>query len=244
MSTPKLAQDDQEMIDRFLAAYNAIDKALRTRLKPRPDKSQSFVYVVDQYARRYPSWGDGQILKQYADLRNFIVHEQTRPQQPLAVPTRAVVQTIEQVLERLNRRATIGFGKKKVVSFELDDPLSKVLKTIGRTDFSQFPVYDTGHEFRGVLTENGITRWLANHISKIALVDFDEERVRTVLKEEEPRKNYLFVPRDSSVDEVTSEFAHRPLLEVVLITQNGRSSERLLGLATRWDILKAAEVES
>lgn len=85
------------------------------------------------------------------------------------------------------------------------------------------------------LTENGITRWLANHIGKLALVDFDDERVRTVLKEEEPRKNYLFLPRASSVDEVTSEFAHRPLLEGVLITHYGKSSERLLGMVTRWD---------
>ena len=64
--------------------------------------------------------------------------------------------------------------------------------------------------------------------------------MRQVLKNEEVRVNYHFVARATRVDDVTGLFASQPLLEGVLITENGRKSETLIGIATRWDIMLRA----
>jgi hypothetical protein len=37
---------------------------------------------------------------------------------------------------------------------------------------------------------------------------------------------------------VRISFAKQPLLEALLITETGKRTERLVGLATRWDILR------
>jgi hypothetical protein len=101
-------------------------------------------------------------------------------------------------------------------------------------------VYE-GKQFRGLLTENGITRWLAGHVVRtLSLVELDDIHVGQVLRNEEKRGNYHFALRDTRVEDLSSLFAKQPLLEAVLITTNGKETEKLLGVATRWDILQLA----
>jgi CBS domain-containing protein len=54
---------------------------------------------------------------------------------------------------------------------------------------------------------------------------------------EEHRKNCEFIPRNSSMIETESHFERNPLLEALLVTENGKTNEKLLGIITRWDIL-------
>jgi predicted transcriptional regulator len=111
-----------------------------------------------------------------------------------------------------------------------------VLKIIDERDYSQFPVY-ADKRFRGLLTENGVTRWLARHVAKtLSLVELDEIPIGHVLQNEEERKNHQFVSRNMRVDDVSALFAKQALLEAVLLTASGKESEKLLGIATRWDI--------
>jgi predicted transcriptional regulator len=118
-----------------------------------------------------------------------------------------------------------------------DESLAKVLKRVSQKEYSQFPVYD-GDKFRGLLTENGITRWLAHHVSKkMSLVELEEVPIKQVLPEEETRPNWLFVSRNHTVDEVKGLFAEKELLEAVLITDAGKPAEKPIGIVTRWDVL-------
>jgi predicted transcriptional regulator len=94
------------------------------------------------------------------------------------------------------------------------------------------------NRFLGMLTENGVTRWLARHVVRtLSLVELDEIFVSNVLQSEEVRKNHQFVPGDMRVDELSALFAKQALLEAVLVTASGKQTEDLLGIATRWDIL-------
>jgi hypothetical protein len=45
--------------------------------------------------------------------------------------------------------------------------------------------------------------------------------------------------RDQRVDDLLGRFATNPLLEAALITERGKESEKLMGIATRWDVLQA-----
>jgi hypothetical protein len=63
-------------------------------------------------------------------------------------------------------------------------------------------------------------------------------RVGHVLENEEERGNWQFVSRDTHVDDVRVLFGTQVLLEAVLITASGKQSEKLLGIATRWDMLQ------
>ena len=233
MPSPQV--EPQDLIERFLAAYNSIDAELRHRLQL--DPYESFSRVVEAYSAQHRYWPDAQKLRRYAELRNFLAHGPTQPYKRLAIPTQEVVADIEQVRIRLSELVLPRF-QRNVLSLREDTTLAAVLGTIAQTDFSQFPVYTQDGEFVGLLTENGITRWLAHHtVRDIPLVDFDEIPIADVFAEEETLSNHRFIARTKPLGEVVSEFGRNPLLEAVLITHNGKPSEELLGIVTRWDLL-------
>ena len=224
------------MVERFEAAYNSIDHFLRKRLHK--EQSASFTALVADYERTHKIGTDGDYLRMAANLRNVLVHQKTKPHQPVAVPTMPVVDTLERICRRLTKPPlVVPRFQRSVEGVTLSESLAKVLRRVSQRDYSQFPVYD-GEKFRGLLTVNGITRWLAHHVSKkMSLVELEEVPVKHVLQQEEMRPNCWFIARGNTVDEVKSLFAVKELLEAVLITESGKPAEKPMGIVTRWDVL-------
>lgn len=224
------------LIDRFIAAYNAIDRQLRFMLGT--EDEVSFAQLVRRYCDKHPNWrSGGETLLQFTSVRNALIHNATEPTRYLSVPLPGVVEQIEHIRDSLrNPERVIPKFQRRVAMIGPDEPLSKALQIIYGEKFSQLPVYD--HDaFKGVLTENGITRWLARHVAdELELVDLSEVPVRKALREEEKRPNHAFVPSGMSVQDVVGQFSTNPELEVVLITAGGKRTERPLGIITAWDI--------
>jgi predicted transcriptional regulator len=186
-------------------------------------------------------WRDADLLKTIADVRNAIVHDKVEPYRYVAVPTPEIVEGLRTCPNRLlNPARAIPKFQRVVETISIPDTLVQVLRIIKKRDYSQFPVYD-GQRFRGLLTENGITRWLAHHVAtSLSLVELEDAHVGQVLENEGKIKNYHFTARDTRVDDLIGQFALHELLEVVLITADGKESQSLLGIVTRWDIIQAA----
>jgi predicted transcriptional regulator len=247
VATPKLfpngtdlSNEQLDLIQRFEADYNAVDHMLRSALGV--DKQPSFSYLVTEYSRRHAIWPDAEALRKIAEVRNAIVHGKTEPYDYVAIPTIGIADKLRKSRERLTNPArAIPKFQRVVEMVSTQDTLARVLKVINERDYSQFPVYK-GDEFRGLLTENGITRWLAHHVvDTLSLVELDDIYIEDVLRSEEERKNHQFVPRSMLVDDVSASFASEASLEAVLITSNGKHTEKLLGIVTRWDILHLHE---
>jgi predicted transcriptional regulator len=232
-----LPKEQLDLIEQFEADYNAVDHFLRKA--PGSDKLASFRHLVNEYSHTHAGWRDADLLRMIAELRNVIVHGKTAPYAYVAVPTPTVVRNLRGCRDRLiNPARVIPKFRGEVETVSIDDTLARVLKIIKHREYSQFPVYE-GKRFQGLLTENGITRWLANHVAtQFSLVELDDVPVKQVLQNEEERRNYQFVARDMRVDDASGLFKSHELLEAVLITASGKESERLLGIATRWDMIR------
>lgn len=232
------------LAERFLAAYNAIDRHLREVMQ-KPNH-QGFSSLVREYGSGHPRWMDreGSHLFAFADLRNVIVHNKVEPYRYLSIPLPEVVQAIEAIRDHLlDPERVIPTFQEEVVIVTPQTPLSAVLRLISERGFSQFPVYER-NQFRGLLTENGITRWLAHYrVSTETIVELEDETVERVLAREEDRRNWAFVSRDTPVDDVVEMFAAEPLLEALLITHSGSPAQAPLGIITGWDILRRSRIE-
>ncbi|WP_416673605.1 CBS domain-containing protein [Egbenema bharatensis] len=234
----QLSQEEQTRCQTFLSTFNDIEAYLRQTLKE--NEQTEFKRLIDQYIDRRKAWrSDRQKLRNLADLRNILVHQTTEPSQYPAVPSERTIKQVKQFRDRLiNPLKVIPTFQREVETLTPERPLAWVFQRINACDYSQFPVYE-GDRFIGLLTENGITRWLARHtVTNLTLIEFEEILITKLLPEEEIRTNCSFIARDISVDEVIEQFSDNLFLEAVLITQNGKKSEKLLGIATRWDILK------
>lgn len=230
--------EELEKIERFRTAFNNIEKLLAHEV--RASEHATFTKLLNAFSERNPGWRetDGQKLRAYSGLRNALVHDRLEPQLYLSVPLPFVVEDIEKILQRLRTpERIIHHFETKVATVRTTDSLSNVLELIHTNAFSQFPVYDNQDLFKGLLTENGITRWLAlKATSEQKPVRPSLVTVETILRSEEKRQNFRFVPKHLRVDEVMGLFSNEMLLEAVLVTEHGKNNENLLGIATRWDI--------
>ena len=231
-----LTKEQRDLIEQFEADYNEVDRFLRASLDS--DDYVGFAKLIRRYASIHVGWADAAFLMTIAKIRNLIVHERTDLHRHVVIPTLAVAEGLKHCKERLmNPARAVPTFQRTVETISIDDTLRRVLEIVEKRDYSQFPVYE-GKRFRSLLTENGVTRWLARHVSKsVSSVRLGDTSVSQVLQNEEERKNHQFVRQDMRVDDVTALFAKQALLEAVLVTPNGDETESLLGIATRWDIL-------
>lgn len=233
-----LTAEQLDLIKRFQAAYNSIDRKLRSIQNL--GEEVSFTEVVKKYVSAHPIWhARGDILRELGNLRNVLVHNETRPERYLAVPLSSVVMQIEQIRDALiNPLLVIPKFQRQVALVTSSAFLSTALKTMNDGNYSQLPVYNAD-AFQGVITENGIARWLASYVSnKDEIVDLSEIPVKDALRQEEKRPYFLFVSKQTPVDNVVEKFTSNPELEVVLITANGKRTEKLLGIITTFDIVR------
>jgi predicted transcriptional regulator len=234
--TKDFRKHQRDLIEEFLCAYNTIDKNLRQRLNV--DRKLSFVQMVKDFSREHPAWLNVDLLETAAEVRNFIVHGQRTPYEPPVVPTQGLVDQMKTACEKLtDPERVVPRFQRPVESVTPKDSLAQVLCRIAECGYSQFPIYNET-AFQGLLTENGITRWLAHHVAlELSLIELEEIPVKQVFREEEHRPNWRFVPRNEPVIRARELFS-QDLLEAVLITQSGTQKEKLLGIITRWDILQ------
>ena len=233
---------DLDLIERFVGAYNAIDLHLEGVLKM--ESNSSFRSLVDLYAKRNRWWKHADQLRIFAGLRNVIVHDKIEAYKYVCVPSEESVASIEKIRDSLiNPERAVAKFRRDVVTITLEDTLATVLGLIKERQYSQFPVCEHAHgrctRFVGVLTENGITRWLAHYVTnELSLIELNEVSVAAVLPRQEKRPNYQFVAQDTPVEQIAYLFHENMYLEAVLITQHGGEREKLLGITTRGDIMR------
>ncbi len=221
-------------VERFLSAFNDADKYIRAAA----GGHGSFGRAVRAYAARHRYWTDAEDLLVLAELRNFIVHNVDDRLGYVALPTEEALRRMEEIRDSLlDPERVFPRYRRKVVTLSPDAPLTEALRIMRSESFSQIPVY--GREgFAGLLTENGVVRWLALRIGEGCTADLSKARVGEVLKEEEEMEKLAFCGRGTRLDEVVYLFSEQPALEAVLITEHGRKGEKPLGMMTRYDVLE------
>jgi predicted transcriptional regulator len=236
-STPHLTAEESLRIDTFLSVFASIESALQKRLQA--NSTTKFHRLVSDYRQRNPFWkNDADDLDHYAQIRNFLTHERTAEfGYPVAVTQRSV-ECLKAIKQRLETPRLVGDRYcRRVEVVTPDRSLVDVLLLAFENAFSQFPVVE-GERFKGVITENEITRWLGHQVkggkTKIALSGVT---VRQVMTEREEGRPVVFDFRSVNDPEpdVMGMFQRRAGLEVVLLTASGGQDTPIQGIITQWD---------
>lgn len=237
---PKNVQKEREKAERFEVAFNQIHVQLK-RLAGNDIREDSFVVLLHKVKERHASirrYMDD--LLSYAKLRNALVHEKKRKDFYIAEPHWEVVENIESIAKFLiSPPAALSIASNRVKTYQITEDLKEVLVDMDSYPFTQYPVYDAG-EFSYLLTEGGITSYLAKHFVG-NLIDFTNETLASI-KPFENNHAVKFVPTHYDVFEIEDLFeeylSNNKKLEAVIVTQNGRKTEKALGIITPWDLIK------
>ena len=225
--------------ERFLQAFGAIERHLR--MQTGLEKRARFYTLVDKGAEMNAAvrrFSDD--LKEFADLRNAIVHERT-DEHVIAEPNDLAVRQIEHIQDLLEHPPrVIPIFQKQVHHMTTDDPIAVAAYLMRQHGFSQLPIY-AADGFRGLLTTDDIARWLGE-CAPSGLVDLENTTIARVLDCHctENGENHQFVGRDATLFDVLEAFRAcercGSRLAAILITERGRPQEDLLGIVTIWDL--------
>ncbi len=229
--------EEADALNCFLTAFNRIDASIRSRTGLEIGKGD-FCFVLHAFNRSVSfSHSDFRFLLSIAELRNVIVHETKDSSYDLAIPTKKVVEHLERIARELEapEKLEARFATGSVTCLLPTQTLSELMKMIRKHEFSQFPVIENDR-IAGLLTENGISRWLAASVCEESMVEFNDATVADVIGHEEPRENMLLRSRFSYLDDVRKTFSNNVRLEAVVVTQSGQENEAPLGIVTRYDL--------
>lgn len=127
----------------FLAAFNDIETHLRIALDAK--RSDSFWWMVDRAVDKHLlSRQQGEVLKDYGNLRNAISHGRYHEGEPIAEPHPAVIEDIEMLRGILMDppRALSILESTDVVTLTPASEVSKALRVIRLQGFAQIPIYE------------------------------------------------------------------------------------------------------
>lgn len=231
---------DNQNSERFLLAFNKIEKLMKSLIE-RKDHI-SFFKAIDLSKKEHATirkYEDE--LREFADLRNAIVHHRTETEYVIAEPHKEIVELIEHIETLLSQPVTVGtrfVGQVHV--FDAEDSLKKVLREVRDKSFKHIPVYKNG-AFIGLLTANGIMRWLAATVEE-ETISREITTMDDILKYEKAGNTYRFIASNTSVYEAEEIFKDSVLsgqkIEALLITRYGKPDERLTGIITPMDLIQ------
>lgn len=223
--------------EKFTLAFNQIEEHLRKLSKV--DKYTSFYQLVQTVAdsnvtihkvvRQYQD-----DLRQFADLRNAIVH--TRKKNfVIAEPHDSIVESIEELYRKLTNPKKVDSFIQTVYTITLESSLSDVLETMIPNDYSQAPVVQNNENI-AMLNSEAITRWLGKRISD-DLISLGDTRIEEILGCSDTRNNFQIISRNETLigvrDIFVASIENPTPLEALIITQNGKKTETPIGIITR-----------
>lgn len=227
----------------FLKAFTRVEKYLRRRVGGK--REDGFSHLVSEASSKLATvrrFADD--LREFADLRNAIVHER-RGGVPIAEPHPETVKELERIADLLEDppRAD-SFISTEVVTTMPSAPVGTAARQMLEGDFSQLPVY-RGQEYVGLLTSGAVARWLANELDRHGGM-LEDQPVEAVLEFRESQCIEKFVPRRKVVAEIIDLFEQTVRsgrqLDAVIVTESGDRNEKPLGILTSFDLPQLFEL--
>lgn len=177
-------------------------------------------------------------LLSLGNLRNAIVHETRKDFKVIADPREDMLELIQEIYIKITKpKFVLDFFNVNVYSTTPNSDLAIVLEQMVTNDFSQAPILEDG-KIIGLLNKESIANWMGRNVAD-GEPDFllSDTKVKTLISSGLPKGNYKIIPRTINLVEARDLFLEKlgsiVPLEVLLITQNGKPNESLLGIITR-----------
>lgn len=229
----------------FLAAFDALHREMRLVFGLDGADFDSCARFARE--RRRMRSDDLAFLDQCRHIRNFLAHTNdviATGMVGIAIDRRAV-ERLERIRDLLADRllaTRFAVPIARVQTARMTDLVEPLMRQMSRSDFSHLPVIEN-HVVHGVFDERVLFRALSDDrldgvTSQTRVADIVDSF--TFDRVDPSDFGVIFAPRKVSVAELRRELERRiadlDRISLILITENGKASERLLALLTIWDI--------
>lgn len=179
-------------------------------------------------------------LKEYADLRNAIVHERIDGR-VIAEPNEYAIKELQSIYEKITTSPkVVEVCAHSVKTLNVDDDLSAALGLMNKHGFSQVPIYAEG-SYVGMLNSIAISCWMSD-LMDMGHIDISKVMIKDVLSYARKSRVTLFKAKDLDVYEVLDVYKAYAILperiDAIIVTETGSKSEEPITIVTDHDMLK------
>ena len=224
---------DEKMIEnaeRFLNAYASIERSLNRQLCK--NDYVPFTKLVRLAAKNNAIVAKNEeVLKEYSDLRNAIVHQRARTEEIIAVPVDSATENIERIAELLDADENIlSFATVPVTTADETTTIKEAYSLLHEIGGDKLPVY-VHDQFAGIVTMDRIAGWCLQGNS-------GNEPVQKLISDEGPET--VFMKRTQSIMEAVLFFdrhmKNSDIAPVILVTETGNMHEEPIGILSSHDL--------
>ncbi len=223
---------DLSNAERFLNAYARCEQALNRKQKSLEYKT--FNVLLKECSEKDPVVRNHiEELKEYAQLRNAIVHQRDRYLEIIAQPTDAVTLRFEHLADLLDQDLEVmRFASSPVLTARPTDSVEEAFEKLNRLGADKLPVYSEKSVFLGLVTMAEIASW--------GLYDRNpEHRVEQLIRAKNGDR-VVFLARHDSIMKAADAFAEgrreKNVTPVILITEHGKMNQKPVGILTSRDL--------
>lgn len=230
-------------VNLFLDLYKQMEEALEERYR---NSRRRYSSVVFEFTKDYESAPVRDKLEVCRELRNLLTHNPNLGGEPIAVPSQAMLDSMQEVLSFVERPPlALEFATKgdQVMKANLNQKVLRLMEVMDKNGFSHVPIMKEG-VFCGVFSIGSVFRLVLQNGGKGITPETTLQDLGSQIQVREHLENYEFVPKEESYISVRQKFekisGKNKRISVIFITETGRSEERLLGMVTPWDVMKEA----
>lgn len=224
---------------RFIQSYNNIDYTIRTRYNLNRSmgfselirKSVALNYIVRKYEDE---------LIDYGRLRNAIIHG--NEDYIMAEPHIEVVEEIEKIERLLTAppKALETVCHRDVLTIESSKSMKEAIMLMASSSYSNIPVYNKAGEIIGIANGQKILDSFGRYLISGGNCStfLNNVKIEDMLSTLEDTDYYVFANKDLTVEEGLEFFHSNSKLLAIIVTKNGGTKEKPLGIITAPDVLK------
>lgn len=152
-----------------------------------------------------------------------------------------MIKKLDEVIEEIKHPYKVyDKSTKNVYSANLNDNVREKMKKMMENNYTHIPIYDN-NKLVGIFSE-GV---LFNYLYENEIVEIDENTLFKDIKDfisfNNSKEIIKFASRNRLYDDICLEFINEfkkgSKLSCVLVTENGKEEEKVIGILTAWDIL-------
>ena len=233
-----------DLSKKFQTIYNKIDEYLRNQLKV--GKNVSHSHLIKEVSKSNSLIRNNKdILIQFAQLRNAIVHNSNRDKaHPIAEPHPSIVNQYETILGNIMnpiKALSIAVKIDLIFSASMQDNALEVINVMNEKQFTHVPIINNG-VIEGVFSENVIFSFLAkNEIIMVEKNSTMNEFSDFLHVENHSGEYFEFISRETLLVDIenmaNNQINGNKRLGAIFITHNASKKEKCLGMLTAWDLI-------
>ncbi len=225
-------------IEEFREIYIEFEDITRNKFNKKLTMDQCLKELKKQ--RRNPYLREESFIDFCKALRNINFHEKNDNYYFITDDT---INRLKRILDEVKHPFLVyDKATKNIYSNTLNDNVLSAMKEMNKESYTHIPIYDNDNRtLVGVFSENSLFQYVMedniinvdetttfNDIKKCIDLNLSKEVVKFVSR----RQIY-----DDVVNDFIEEFKNKNKLSCVMVTENGKSNEKVLGIITAWDII-------